>query len=114
MDTLSCIAELKPTMILKNNRHRTTKSAAQSSLMTLKREEDLTLGLTTPRTLISNPNTGIKTIRHPIDKLALTQILTKPQIQIDSINKTDQATLGTTDQIIVNKLSITSMLDQRT
>ena len=56
----------------------------------------------------------IKTIRHRIDKLAVTQIRIETQIQIDSTTKTDQATLGTTDQITVSKLSITSMLDQGT
>ena len=39
---------------------------------------------------------------------------TETQTQIDNITKTDQATPGTTDQITVSRLNITSMLDQRT
>ena len=75
MDTLSCTAEPKPMMMrLKNNRHGTTKSAEQSSLMTTTREEDRTLGLRIIRTSIGNPDTEIRTTGHPIDKLASTQI----------------------------------------
>ena len=101
-------------MRLKHNRHGTTKSTAQYSLMTLLREEDLTLCPTTPILLFGNPDTGIKTIRDPIDILVLAQIETETQIQINSITKTDQATFETTVQKTVNKLSRTSMLDQRT
>ena len=114
MDPLSCTAEPKPTMIrLKDNRHAIT-SAAQSSLMITINEEDQTLGLRITKTSISNPDTGIRTTRHPIDKMASTQIGTEIQTQTDNSNKTDQVTLGTTDQITVRRLSITSMLDQRT
>ena len=115
MDTLSCTAEPKPMMMrLENNRHGITKSAAQSSLMITINEEDRTLGLRITKTSISNPDTGIRTTRHPIDKMASTQIGTEIQTQIDNSNKTDQVTLGTTDQTNVSRLSITSTLDQRT
>ena len=101
-------------MRLKDNRHGITKSAEQYSLMTTIREEDRTLGLRITKTSISNPDTGIRTTRHPIDKMASTQIGTEIQTQIDNSNKTDQVNLGTTDQITVSRLSITSMLDQKT
>ena len=101
-------------MRLKNNRQGTAKSAAHFSLMTILREKDITLRLRTARILIRYPESGIKTIKHPIDKLAVTQIRIETQIQTDSLIKTDQATLGTTDQKTVSKLSITSVLDQRT
>ena len=115
MDTLSCNAEPKPMMMrLENNRYGTTKSAAQFSLMITINEEDRILGLRITKTSISNPDTGIRTTRHPIDKMASTQIGTETQTQIDNSNKTDQVTLGTTDQITVSRLSITSMLDPRT
>ena len=115
MDTLSCTAELKPMMMrLKDSRHGTTKSAAQSSLMITINEEDRILGLRITKTSISNPDTGIRTTRHPIDKMASTQIETEIQTQIDNSNKTDQVTLGTADQITVSRLSITSTLDRRT
>ena len=115
MDTLSCTAELKHMMMrLKDSRHGTTKSAAQSSLMITIHEEDRTLGLRIIKISVSNPDTEIRTNRHPIDKTALTQIGTEIQTQIDNSNKTDQVTLGTTDQITVSRLSITSVLDQRT
>ena len=71
----------------------------------------MTLGLRIPRTLISNPDKEIRTIRHLIIKLAPTQIGTRIQTQIDSITKADQATPGTTDQVTHNKFSITSTLD---
>ena len=115
MDTLSCTAELKPMMMrLKDSRNGTTKSAAQSSLMITIDEEDRILGLRIIKTSVSNPETAIRATRHPIDKMVSTQIETEIQTQIDNSNKTDQVTLGTTDQITVNRLSITSMLDQRT
>ena len=57
--------------------------------------------------LTSNSNTEIRTTRHPIDKLASTEIGTEIQTQIDSIIKTDQATPGTTDQTTDRKLGIT-------
>ena len=108
-------AEPKLSMIrLKDNRHGTTKSAKQYSLMTTIREEDRTLSLRITKISISNPDTETRTTRHPTDRLASTQIGTEIQTQIDNSNKTDQATPGKTDQITVNKLSITSMLDQRT
>ena len=100
-------------MRLKDNRHGTIKSAAQISLMITIKEEDLTLGLRALRILISNLDRGIRIIRINPD-LASTQIETETQIQIDSITKTDQATLATMNQITVSKLNITSMLDQRT
>ena len=75
MDTLSCTAELKPTMMRLNyNRHETTKSARQFPLKTAIREADLPLGLRTLRILISNPDTEIRTTRYPTDRLASTQI----------------------------------------
>ena len=115
MDTLSCTAEPKPMMTrLKDNRHGTTKNAAQSSLMITINEEDRILGLRIIKISVSHPDTEIRTTRHPIDKMALTQIETEIQTQIDNSNKTDQVTLGTTDQITVSRLSITPMLDQRT
>ena len=114
MDTLSCIAEPKLSMIrLKDNRHEITKSATQSSLMITINEEYRTLGLRIIKISVSNPDTEIRTTRHPIDKLVSTQIGTETQTQIDNITRTDQATPGTTDQITVSRLSITSMLDQR-
>ena len=115
MDTLSCTAELKPLMMrLKDTRHGKTKSAAQSSLMITINEEDQTLGLRIIKISVSNPDTETRTTRHPIDKMASTLIGTETQTQIDNSNKPDQITLGTTDQITVSRLSITSMLDQRT
>ena len=72
------------------------------------------MGLRTLRTLFSNPDTEIKTIRHPNEKLASTQTGTEIQTQIDSITKAEQVTLGTTDPTNVSELSITSVLDQRT
>ena len=50
----------------------------------------------------------------PIDKLASTQTGTEIHTHIDSVIKLDQVTLGQTDRTTVSKLSITSMLDQRT
>ena len=99
---------------LKVNKLGTTKSVEQFLLMMILKEEDLFLGLTALRILISNPDTQIKTIRHPINKLTSTQIGTEIQTQIDTITKADQVTLGTTDQTTVSKPSITSVLDQRT
>jgi len=114
MDTLSCTAEPKPSMMrLKNNRNGTTRSAAQFSLMIIIREEDLTLDLRIIRTSIGNPDTEIRTTRHSIDRLASTQIGTEIQIQIDSFIKIDRTTLGPTDPTTVSRLSITSMLDQK-
>ena len=114
MDTLSCIAEPKLSMTrLKDNRHGITKNAAQSSLMTTINEEDRTLGLRIIKISVNNPDTTIRTTRHPIDKLASTQIGTATPTRIDSINKPDQVTPGTRDQITVSRLSITSTLDRR-
>ena len=114
MDTLSCTAEPNLSMIrLKDSRDGTTKSAKQSSLMITIDEEDRTLGLRKIDISISNPDKETKTTRHPTDRLASTQIGTEIQTQIDSTSKTDQAIPGITDQITGNKLSITSMLDQR-
>ena len=99
MDTLSCTAELKPTILrLKDNSHGTTKNAAQFSLMTTLREEDLTLGLRILRILNSNTDTEIITIRHPMDKMLSTQIGTEIQTQIDIVTETHQAILGTTEK----------------
>ena len=98
---------------LRDNRHEITKNAVQPSLMTIINEDDRTLGLRKIRTSISNTDTETRTTRHPFDSLASTQIGTEIQTQIDSITKTDQATPGTTDRITVNKLNITSLLDQR-
>ena len=113
MDTLSCTAEPKLSMMgLKDNRHETTKSAAQFSLMITINEEDRTLGLRKIKISVSNPDTETRTTRHPIDKLASTQIGTETQPQIDNITRTDQATPGTMDHITVSRLSITSRLDQ--
>ena len=112
MDTLSCTADPKPTMMnIKDNRHGTTKNAEQSSLMTTTREEDRTLGFTIIKNLVSNPDTETRSTRHPIDKLALTQIGTEIQTQIGSINKTYQATPGKTDQTTVSRLNITPIPD---
>ena len=61
-------------MRLKDSRHGTTKSAAQSSLMITTNEEDRTLGLRITKISIRNPDTAIRTTRHPIDKLASTLI----------------------------------------
>ena len=84
-----------------------------SPMITIK-EKDLILSLRTFRTLINNPDGEIKTIRYPINKLASTQMGTEIQVQIDTIIKTDQVTLGTTDPTTVSKLSTTSVLHQRT
>ena len=114
MDTLSSTAEPKLSMIrLKDNKLETTKSAAQSSLIFTKNEEDLTLGLKTLKISIRNPDTEIRTTRPPIYNPASNQIGTETQTQIDNIIKTNQATPGTTDQITVSILSITSLLDQK-
>ena len=67
-------------------------------------------GLRIIKISVSNPDTETS---HPINKLASTQIGTETQTQIDNITKTDRATPGTTGQITVSRLSITSMLDQR-
>ena len=78
METPSCTAELRLTMLRsKDNRHGTTKRAREFSLKITTNEEDLTLGLRTLRIFISHPDTEIKTIRHPIEKLASTQIGTE-------------------------------------
>ena len=95
MDTLSCTAEPKPTMIrLKDNRHEIIKNAVQSSLMTTIGEEDLTLGLRIIKISVSNPDTATRTTRHPIDKMASTQIEVETQTQIDSSLRTDRIILG--------------------
>ena len=113
MDTLSCTAELKPTLMRKDNRHGTTKSAEQSSPMITINEKHRNLGLRIIKISVSNPDRETKITRHPTDRLASTQIGTETQTQIDSTSKPDQVTPGTTDQITVSRLSITSMLDQR-
>ena len=77
------------------------------------KRKDRTLGFRITKISISNPDTENRITRHPIDKLASTHIGTEIQTHIDNSNKPDQATPGTTDQITVNKLSITSTLDQR-
>ena len=82
--------------------------------MIILKKDHRILGLGSLRTLFSNPDPEIKTIRHPIDKLAATQKGTEIQTFIDSTLRTDQETLGPTDQTTGSKLSITSMLDQRT
>ena len=81
--------------------------------MIIIREGDLTLSLRTLEISFNIPDTESKTTRHPFDKMASIQIGTKIQIRMDSINKIVHATPGTMDQIIVSRLSITSMLDQR-
>ena len=108
MDTLSCTAEPKLSMIrLKVNKLETTRSAAQSSLIVTTNEEDLTLGLKTLRISISNPDTEIKATRHLFDKMASTRL--------DSIVKRDEVVLvlGPMDPITVSKLNMTLTLDQR-
>ena len=115
MDTPSCTAELKLTMMrLLDTRFKTTRSTAQFSLMTTIKEEDQFLGLITLKISISNRDTEIRIIRHPINNLASTQIETETQIQMNSITNADQATPGTVDQITVSKLSANLALDQRT
>ena len=107
-------AELKLTIMrLRDSRLGTLKSVKQFSLMITIKGEDLILGRRKLRNLISNPDTEIKTIRHPIDKLPSTQTGTEIQTPIDPIIKTYQATPGTTDQTTNSKLSFTSTLDQR-
>ena len=59
---------------LKDNKLELTKNAAQSALMITINEEDRTLGLRTLKISISNPDTETRKTRHPIDKLASTQI----------------------------------------
>ena len=114
MDTLSCTAEPKiSTMKVKDNKLEITRSAGQSSFMIIRNEEDRTLDPGKIKISISNPDTETRRIRHPIDKLASTPIGTETRIRIDIITKTDQATPGTTDQITVSRLSITSMLNHR-
>ena len=114
MDTLSCIEEPELLMIrLKDNKLETTKSAARSSLMVTISEGDRTLGRRIIKISVSNPDTATRTTRNPINKLVSTQIGTETQTQIDNIIRKDQATPGTTNQITVSRLSITSMLDQR-
>ena len=115
IDTLSCTAEPKLTMMkLRDNRHEITESAEQSSLMITINGEDLTLGLRIIKISVSNPDTETRTIRHPFDKLASTQIETEIQTQMDSITKTDRTIPATTDHIAVSRLSITLMLNQKT
>ena len=99
----------KASMIRLKNKRRYN----QSSLMTTIREEARSLGVRIVKISVSNPDTEARTTRHPINELAPTQIGTEIQTQIDNFNKPDQATPGTTDQITVIRLSITSMLDQR-
>ena len=111
MDTLSCTAEPKLSLIRsKNNRHEVTKSAAQSSLVITINEEYLVLDLRIVKTSVSNPRYG--TTRQTSDKLASTQIRTETQTQMDNITKLDQATTGATGQITVTRPKKSSMLDQ--
>ena len=115
MDTPSCTEDLKLTMMgLKDNRHEITKSVAKLSLMIILKEADRILRLRTLKFLISNPDAEIKTIRHHINKLASTKKGTEIHTQIDSIIKIEQVTFRPTVPTTVSKLSITSMLDQRT
>ena len=110
-ETPSYTAELKPTMMgSKNNRHKTTKSTEQFSLMITIKEEDLILGLRNLRILFSNPDMGTRTFTNSFTKKASTQISTEIQTQIQNIFQTGQATLGTTDGITDDKLSIASTL----
>ena len=114
MDTLSCTAKLKPMMMrLKDSRHETAKSAEKYLLMTTIREEDRTLGLIIIKISVSNPDTAIRTTRHPSGRLASTQIGTEIQTQIDNSNKLDQVTLGTVDPTTVSRPSIASMPGKR-
>ena len=104
MDTLSCTAELKRIMIrLKDNRHEITKSAVQSALMITINEEDRTLGLRIIKITVSNPGTETRTTKHPIGRLALTQIGTEIRTKIDSTFKTDQIILGQIDPRTASK-----------
>ena len=112
MDTPSCTAELKPTIMRsKDNRPEITKSAEQFSLMLILKEEGQTLGLRILRITIRNPDTGITIVSKAMTKMASTQ--TGTEIQIHSIIQIDRATLEPTDQSAGKKLSITSMPDQR-
>ena len=82
MDTLSCIAELKPTMMRsKDNRHEIAKSAAQFSLMIIIKKEYRILGLITFRTTTSNPYTKTRITRHLINKMASTQVGKKSKLR---------------------------------
>ena len=111
LDITSCIAEPKPMMTRsKDSRHERIKSAKHFSLMILTKEDDQNLGLRTAKTIISNRQTEIRTIRHPVNKLASIQIGTEIQTQIDSLIKAYQATLGLMDPIAGNRLSRTSTL----
>ena len=65
------------------------------------------------KTLVSNPGTETRTTRHPIDKMASTQIAAETQTHIDNITKTDLVILGPMDPTTVSKRSITSMLNPR-
>ena len=114
MDTLSCTAELNLTMMrLRDNRLETPKSVEQLSLLITIKGEDLIFGPRLLRLFFRNPDMEIKTIRHPIKKLASSQIGTEIQNPIDIIIITDQAICGTTEQKTDSKLSINSTLDQR-
>ena len=81
--------------------------------MTKINEEDRSMGVRIIKISVSNPDTETRTTRQPIGKLVSTQRGTENQTQIDNITKRDQATSGTTDQITVSRLNITSNLDQR-
>ena len=98
-------------MRLKDNKNGTMRNVEAFSLIITMKEEDQSLCLIILRISISNPLTGIRSIRNPFTETASTQI--KIGSQIESTTKTHQATLGLTDQITVNKLTITSMPDQR-
>ena len=111
MDTPSCTVGLKPTMMRsEKSRHEIIKSAAQFSPLILKKKQNLLLGLRIFKISINNPDTGIRKLRNPITKMTSTQI--EIEIQIDSSTQIDQKSLGPTDPITVNKLSITSTLRQ--
>ena len=115
MDTPSCTAEPKPLMMkVKDSKHEITRSAEQSSLMTTMREKDQILDLRIFEISIRNPDKETRTTRHPINKLASTQIGTATPTQIDSTSKTDQVILGPMDPTTASRLRITSMPDQRT
>ena len=101
-------------MRLKDSRHGTTTSAAQSSLMITINEEDRILGLSIIKISVDNPDTETRTTRHPINKLTSTQIGMEIQTQMNNSDKPDQVTPGPMGPKTVNKHSITSMLEQRT
>ena len=99
---------------LKDNRHGITKSAAQFFTHDYNKRRRWNFGSQLNQNFNQQPRYGNQNNQTPIDKLASTQIGTEIQTHIDSITEADQATPGTTDQMTVSRLSITSMLNQRT